>query len=111
MSRMPTLAGKTRQQIATAFREHGHDELIDVIFSLTAVQELFTAPEIAKRSRINVRDVRKDMKKGKFVDPIFGAGFFLRGGNSKKVTAGAVQAWRRSFFVPVAVNGRNGDGK
>jgi hypothetical protein len=107
-----TLVGKTRQQIADQLRDRGHEDLVDVIFSMAAVQELFTAPEIAKRSRINVRDVRKDMKAGKFVDPIFGAGFFVRGGNSKKVTAGAVQYWRRTFFVPVAaVTGKNGHGK
>jgi hypothetical protein len=105
------LAGKTRQQIDAALTRHGREELINVIFSLVTVQELLTAPEIARRSRVNVRDVRKDMKNGKFVDPIFGAGFYVRGGNSKKVTTGAVQGWRRSFFMPVASEDSNGHGK
>lgn len=106
-----TLAGKTRQQIAGALRDLNHEELVDVVFSLAAVQELFTAPEIAKRSHVGVRDVRKDMRAGKFVDPVFGAGYFARGGNSKKVTTGAVQHWRRSFFVTIKGNGVNGDAK
>jgi hypothetical protein len=60
---------------------------------------VYTAREIAEAEGCNKRDVLADMKAGRFVDPIFGAGFFCRARNSFRVTGSAVKAWRQSFFV------------
>jgi hypothetical protein len=71
-------------------------ELCEIIVSLLSLEPLFTAQQIALRSGMNVRDVRKAINAGKI-----GGGFFCRGPNSKKVAASAVNAWRQSFFVSV----------
>jgi hypothetical protein len=59
-------------------------------------ERLLTAREIA--------DVLADMKAGRFLDPIFGRGFFCRSGNSLRVSA--ANAWRGAFFVPLSVEPR-----
>jgi hypothetical protein len=65
---------------------------------------LVSAREIAEASKMSRRDVLADMKTGKFVDPIFGAGFFCRASNSLRVSASAANAWRKSFFVSVSAD-------
>lgn len=84
------LAGKTQR------------ELCDMIVSLRCLEPLFTAPQIAAREGMNVRDVRKAMRSGEMVHPVWGPGYICRGTNSKKVTASQVNAWRQSFFVSVS---------
>jgi hypothetical protein len=71
-------------------------ELYEIIVSLRTVEPLFSAQQVALRSKMNVRDVRKAINEGKL-----GGGFFCWGANSKKVSASAVNAWRQSFFVSV----------
>jgi hypothetical protein len=97
------LTGKSREQIGRALRERSRAELLDLIFSLSTVEELFKPSEIAKRSKINRRDVLRDIKAGKF-----GGGYFCRAQNSLAVSASSVNKWRRSFFVPVNRGPTNG---
>ncbi len=95
------LTSKTRAEIDALLRERSRGELVDLIFSLVTFERLLTAREIADASHVAKRDILADMRAGRFVDPIFGAGFFCRAGNSLKVSASAANAWRASFFVPV----------
>lgn len=95
------LTGKTRDELADALADKSRAELLELIYSLVTFERLLSVREIAQGSRVCHRDVLADMKAGKFVDPIFGRGFFCRASNSLKVSAGAANAWRRSFFVSV----------
>jgi hypothetical protein len=95
------LEGKTRAEIAEALAGKDREALIELIYRLVTFERLLTAREIAEASHINKRDVLADMKAGRFVDPIFGTGFFCRAANSFRVSASAANAWRRSFFVRV----------
>jgi hypothetical protein len=95
------LTGKTRAELAVALAGLDREALLDLVFSLVSFERLVTAREIAEATHCNKRDVLADMKAGRFVDPIFGAGFFCRAANSFRVSASAANAWRRSFFVPV----------
>jgi hypothetical protein len=95
------LTGKTRAELAAALAGLDRQALLDLVFSLVSFERLLTAREIAEATHCNKRDVLADMKAGRFVDPIFGAGFFCRAANSFRVSASAANAWRRSFFVPV----------
>ena len=99
------LTGMTREQIQAALAAKSRGELLDVIYSLATFEPLLTVRQVAAASGINKREVLRDIKAGKFVDPVLGAGFFFRGSSSVKVSALAAHAWRRSFFVPVTVNG------
>jgi hypothetical protein len=95
------LVGKTRAELSLALAGLDREALLDVVFSLVTFERLLTAREIAQATHCNKRDVLADMKAGRFVDPIFGAGFFCRAANSFRVSASAANAWRRSFFVPI----------
>jgi hypothetical protein len=92
---MRNLAGKTREELETLLRNHSRAQLIDVIFSLTTVEQLFKPGEIAARSCINKRAVLRDIRDGKFGD------FYCRAENSIAVSASGVNEWRRRFRVPV----------
>lgn len=98
-----TLTGKTRAELDAVLADKSRAELVDVIFSLVTFERLLTAREIAEASHVAKRDVIADMRAGRFADPLHGRGFFCRSGNSLRVSAAAANAWRRSFFVPVAV--------
>jgi hypothetical protein len=95
------LAGKTRPELESLLSDKTRGELFDVIFSLTTFDQLLTARQIADASHVSKRDVLADIKAGRFIDPIFGRGFFCRASNSLRVSASAANAWRHSFFVPV----------
>ncbi len=88
------LAGKTREEIEAAMAGKPRDALIDVIYSLATVEQLFKPAEIAIRSCVNKRVVLRDIRDGKFGD------YFVRAENSIAVPASGVNAWRRSFCVP-----------
>src|SRR5947207_15074657 len=89
------LAGKTREEIDRQLAGRSRSELIDLIFSLVTVEQLFKPSEIAARSCINKRAVLKDIRDGKF------GPYFCRAENSIAVPASGVNHWRRSFRVPV----------
>ena len=78
-------------------------ELCEIIVSLLSLEPLFTAQQIAHRSKMNVRDVRAAIKAGKMPHPLLGPGYFCFAENSKKVAASAVNTWLRSFFVSVSL--------
>jgi hypothetical protein len=63
------------------------------LFSMT-FEQLTTAREIASASGVSKRQVLREMNDGKFVDPVLGPGFYMRGRNSKKVTVSAADAWQ-----------------
>lgn len=96
------------EQIMAALKHTPPQELREIIVSMATLEPEFSATQIAARVKMNVRDVRRAMRAGEMPHPIFGAGYFCRGTNSKKVAASQVNAWRRSFFVQVD---RNGNGK
>jgi len=87
-------AGKTREEIERALRNYSRAALLDVIFSLTTVEQLFKPSEIAARSCINKRAVLSDIRDGKF------GPYFCRAENSIAVPASGVNSWRRRFLVP-----------
>jgi hypothetical protein len=97
------LNGKTRAELESCLSDKTRAELVDLIFSLVSFDRLLTAREIAEASHVAKRDVIQAMRAGAFVDPMFGRGFFCRAAHSLRVTVSAANAWRRSFFVPVAV--------
>jgi len=88
------LNGKTREQIEAALAHRSRSELLDIIFSLTTVENCFKPAEIATRSRLNKRAVLRDIRDGKFGD------YYCRAENSIAVPASSVNKWRRSFLVP-----------
>jgi hypothetical protein len=88
------LCGKTREKIESALAGKSRSELLAIIFSLTAVEQLFKPAEIAARSRLNKRAVLRDIRDGKFGD------YYCRAENSIAVPASGVNKWRRSFLVP-----------
>ena len=88
------LAGKTREEIERALRNYSRTALVDVIFSLTTVEQFFKPSEIAARSCINKRAVLKDIRDGKF------GPYFCRAENSIAVPTSGVNSWRRRFLVP-----------
>jgi hypothetical protein len=96
---MLKLSGKTRDEVAGALAGFDREQLITLVHSLVTLDRLYTAKQIAEAEGCNKRDVLADMKAGRFIDPIFGAGFFVRARNSFRVTGSAVRAWRRSSFV------------
>jgi len=95
------LNGKTRDEIEAALTEKTRAQLLDLIHELATFDRLLTAGQVAACTRKNKREVLAAMKAGRFVDPIFGAGFFCLAANSFRVSITAANAWRRSFFVPV----------
>jgi len=88
-------AGKTREQIEVALANKSRSDLLDVIYSLSTVEQWFKPSEIAARSCINKRAVLRDIRDGKFGD------FYCRAENSIAVSASGVNEWRRRFRVPV----------
>ena len=86
--------GKTREQIEFVLAKKSRTELLDLIFSLVTVEQLFKPSEIAARSCVNKRTVLRDIRDGKFGD------YFVRAENSIAVPASGVNAWRDSFRVP-----------
>jgi len=88
------LAGKTREEIERALRNYSRAALVDVIFSLTTVEQLFKPSDIAARSCFNKRAVLKDIRDGKF------GPYFCRAENSIAVPTSGVNSWRRRFLVP-----------
>lgn len=96
------LIGRTRGEIERALAGKSREELLDLIYRLVTFEPLLTARQIANTCHVAKRDVLREITQGKFVDPVLGPGFFTRGGNSKKVTISAANAWRASYFVPVS---------
>jgi hypothetical protein len=90
------LSGKNREEIDRALTGKTRAELIDIIFSLSTVEQHFKAGEIASRSGMTKRTVLADIHAGRF-----NGEFFKRAGNQITVTASGVNAWRRSFRVQV----------
>lgn len=87
------LRGKTREQIEATLVEKSRSELVDVIFSLTTVEQWFKPSEIAARSCLNKRAVLRDIRDGKF------GHYYCRAENSIAIPASGVNQWRRSFEV------------
>jgi hypothetical protein len=94
------LESKSYSEVAQALAGKSREQLIDLIYELSMLERLMTSREIAKASRIHVREVLADMRAGRFVDPIHGRGFFSRARNSFKVSVSAANRWRREWFVP-----------
>jgi len=88
------LRGKTREQLETALCSKSRSELLDLIFSLSSVEQLFKPSAIAARSCMNKRAVLRDIRDGKFGD------YYCRAENSIAVPASGVNKWRRRFLVP-----------
>jgi hypothetical protein len=88
------LHGKTREQIETALANKSRSDLLDLIFSLVTVEQLFKPSEIAARSCLNKRAVLRDIRDGKF------GGSYCRAENSIAVPASGVNKWRSNFLVP-----------
>ena len=88
--------GKTREQIERALEGKTRSELIDLIFSISTVEQHFTAAEIAQRSGMTKRTVLNDIHAGRF-----NGEYFKRSGNQLTVSASGVAAWRRSFRIEV----------
>jgi hypothetical protein len=95
---MRKLSGKTRDELASILADKPHAELVELIYRLVTFERLLTAREIADASHVSRNDVLEDMKAGRFVDPIFGPGFFCRG-IGFRVTTTAANQWREGFFV------------
>jgi hypothetical protein len=87
------LAGKTREEIERVLKSQSRSELLDIIASLTQVEQLFKPAEIARRSAVNKRAVLKDIRDGKF------GPYVCRAENSIAVPASGVNAWRQRFLV------------
>ncbi len=88
------LRGKTREQVDTALAHKSRSELIDLIYSLVTVEQLFKPSEIAARSCLNKRSVLRDIRDGKFGD------YYCRAENSIAIPASGVNEWRNNFLVP-----------
>src|SRR5205823_14448589 len=89
------LTGKSREEIKRKLAAKSRAELLEVIYSLATVEQLFKPAEIAARSCINKRAVLKDIRDGKF------GHYYCRAENSIAVPASGVNQWRRSFEVPL----------
>ena len=90
---MKGLAGKTREELERVLSNKSRAELLDIIFSVTTVEQLFKPSEIAARSCINKRAILRDIRDGKFGD------YYCRAENSIAVPASGVNKWRRRFLV------------
>ena len=96
------LSGKTREQIAQALAGKTRSELIDVIYSLSTVEQHYKPAEIAARSAMKKRTVLADIHSGKF-----GGEYYKRAENQITVSASGVHAWRQSFRVVVPPTEKN----
>src|SRR5436305_3863002 len=88
------LRGKTREQLEAALAHKSRSELLDLIHSLTTLEQLVKPSEIAARSCLNKRAVLRDIRNGKFGD------YYCRAENSIAVPASGVNKWRSGFRVP-----------
>jgi hypothetical protein len=88
------LRGKSREQIESALAGKSRSDLLDIIFSLATVEQLFKPSQIAARSCLNKRAVLRDIRDGKFGD------YYCRAENSLAVPASGVNQWRSKFRVP-----------
>ena len=88
------LRGKSREQVEAALAHKSRSELIDLVYSLVTVEQLFKPAEIAARSCLNKRAVLRDIRDGKF------GAYFCRAENSIAVPASGVNEWRHTFRVP-----------
>jgi len=88
------LHGKTREQLERVLNGKSRSELLDIIFSLTTVEQLLKPAEIAARSCLNKRAVLRDIRDGKFGD------YYCRAENSIAIPASGVNHWRNRFRVP-----------
>jgi hypothetical protein len=86
--------GKTREEIERPLADRSRPELLDLIFSLVTVEQLFKPSEIVARSCLNKRAVLRDIRDGKLGD------YFVRAENSIAVPASGVNAWCENFRVP-----------
>jgi hypothetical protein len=93
---MMNLAGKTREQIEVTLVNKTRADLLDLIYSLNSVEQLFKPAQIAARSCINKRAVLRDIRDGKF------GPYLCRADNSIAVPASGVNRWRERFLVSVA---------
>ena len=91
------LLGKSRTEIDRALAHKTRTELIDIIVSLSTVEQHFKPAEIARRSGMTKRTVLADIHRGRF-----NGEYYKRAGNQITVSASGVNAWRRSFRVEVA---------
>src|SRR5438128_11515260 len=88
------LKGKTREQIQQGLRNKSRSELLDIIFLLSTVEQLFKPSQIAARSCINKRCICREIRAGKL------GRYYCRAENSIAVPASGVNQWLRSFEVP-----------
>jgi len=91
------LHGRTREEIESVLAGKTRSELLDLIFSLATVEQLFKPAEIARRSCLNKRAVLRDIRDGKF------GNYFCRAENSIAVPASSVNRWRQNFLVPTKI--------
>ena len=96
------LVGKSLDELESLLASTSHEQLVRLIHQLVTFDRLLTAREISDASHVCKTDVLDDMHAGRFVDPLFGPGFFCRSLNSTgmRVTASAANEWRRLWFVP-----------
>ncbi len=87
------LAGKNRDEIAVQVRHCSRSELVDLVASHVAVEQMLKPSEIAARCRINKRAVLREIREGKF------GPYICRAENSIIVPASGVNAWLRRFTV------------
>ena len=87
------LRGKTRDELERILANKSRADLLDIIFSLTTVEQLLKPAEIAARSCLNKRAVLRDIRDGKFGD------YYCRAENSIAVPASGVNKWRSGFRV------------
>jgi hypothetical protein len=90
------LSGKSRDEIERALRGKPRAELINVIFSLSTVEQHFRPGEIAGRSGMTKRTILADIHAGRFAGE-----YYKRSANQITVSAAGVNAWRKSFRVVV----------
>src|SRR5262245_41951549 len=90
------LCGKTREELDRMLARKTRSELIDIIFSISTVEQHFKAGEIASRSSMTKRTILADNHAERF-----NGEYYKRAGNQITVSASGVNAWRRSFRVEV----------
>jgi hypothetical protein len=88
------LRGKTREQLEAALAHKSRSELLELIHSLTTLEQLVKPSEIAARSCLNKRAVLRDIRNGKFGD------YYCRAENSLAIPLSGVNKWRSDFCVP-----------
>ena len=96
LARMSDFIGKDRAEIERKLAGKSRQELIDIIFSISQVEQHFTAGEVAQRSGMTKRTILADVHAGRF-----NGEYFKRSGNQLTVSASGVAAWRESFRVTV----------